>query len=124
MTRLAEKAEVATETIRRMINGVGVAEPGSVAKVAAVLGEDVYDWVERAKQSNEPWAAPPEAAFLSAEEGVTLTRLIRQLTAHRRVPQNQAPRLVVLPPMEDPEDFDEAAALKEAQEAGPTEDNR
>lgn len=120
MTQLADRAGLAVETVRRMISGKGVSHTENIAAVAAILGDDVFDWVERARQNADPWTAPPEAALLSADEGETLTRLIRQLTAHRRRPGQPQLRVIVgQGEVENPEDFDKAAAHWDPEPAGP-----
>lgn len=110
LNALGRRVGLSTETVRRLIRGDGEPEPDTLERIAGVLGPDAYEWAERAKAARHTWAAPPEAAFLTDDEGRTLTRLIRQMTEHRR---RRTPKrsLTALPTMENPHIYDTTAAV-------------
>lgn len=126
LNALGRRVGLSTETVRRLIRGEGEPEPGTLEKIAGVLGPNAYEWAERAKAARDTWAAPPEAAFLTEDEGQTITRLIRQMTEHRRRRPTKR-SLTAIPAMENPHIYETTAAndpgsLPENVERGNTED--
>ena len=81
-TQLAHRAGLSVETIRRMIRGEGVAERSNVQAVADVLGDEVFDWVNRARANPQPWEPPDEASLLSHDQGAVISQLIKWITSN------------------------------------------
>lgn len=77
---------VATETVRRMITGLGTPSQASVAAVAEALGKDVREvnrWIGQARSVRKPYAPPDEAHMLTDSERKAVDQIIRTITKAR-----------------------------------------
>ena len=83
ITRLAKQADLAVETARRAIKGIGEPSPATVAAIAGVLGWDVQNWMG-VKIELGPYSPPEESALLTSPQRDALTTLIRAIAAEQR----------------------------------------
>jgi hypothetical protein len=99
---LAEQADVAPETVRRMVWGERVPDPATVQAVAEALGVDsrkVADWVGQVRSVRRPYQAPSEANLLNDDEQDAITQLIRVMTAGRKRVEQQGAQGATITPM-------------------------
>src|SRR5690606_4869597 len=83
ISALARKAELAVETVRRVVHGIGTPGPETVAALAELLGADVEDWTGQHVTAG-PYVPPPESALLTEPQREALTALIRAIAAGQR----------------------------------------
>jgi hypothetical protein len=105
ISALARSAGVAVETARRVVHGVGIADAGTVAALATVLGDDIAGWLDWRAEGLDVWEPPSESRLLNREEREVLDRLVRLMVMDRR--GELAPRIRPLP---EPGDRDQAEA--------------
>lgn len=92
MTRLAEKAGIAVESVRKLVYGMGTPRPSTVAEVAKALRVDVRlasEWAGQARSVREPFTLPPEADLLNARERRAITELVQAVVQGRKQPHAQ-----------------------------------
>lgn len=85
--QLAEKADVHTTTVSRMVRGVTVPSQENVQAVADALDVDVVkvsQWVQQARTVTKPYRAPDEANLLTDREQEAISDLIRAIASTRR----------------------------------------
>lgn len=76
---LARAAGLATETVRRMVNGKGEADPGNVLKVKQALrGAPVETWLGM-KPVGEVYVGPPVSRLMDDRQRDALTELINAM---------------------------------------------
>lgn len=86
MGQLARRADLAVETVRRMVRGIGEPEPANMHRVADALNvpvERVVEWVYLSKGDIGPYQPPPDADLLTYDEREAVNRVIN-LFADRR----------------------------------------
>lgn len=84
ISALARSAGVAVETARRVVHGVGIADAGTVAALATVLGDDIAGWLDWRAEGLDVWEPPSESRLLTREEREVLDRLVRLMVIDRR----------------------------------------
>lgn len=80
--RLADKAEIAVETVRRAIRGKGKPSPDTMRAIQSVLGDDVEQWF--GVKLNTPYTPPKDADLLSDDERGAIDQIIRLMAKSKR----------------------------------------
>ena len=86
MRQLAERAEVTTTTVTKMIFGERRTDPETVATVAEILGVnpvEVSEWAHQARTVRASYRVPSEVHLLSGREQAAISELIRAIAEGR-----------------------------------------
>jgi len=86
MRQLAERAEVTTTTVTKMIFGERRTDPETVATVAEILGVnpvEVSEWAHQARTVRASYRVPSEVHLLSGREQAAISELIRAIAEER-----------------------------------------
>lgn len=83
VSALARRIDVAPETARRAVKGIGSPDPDTVRRLVDALGADVQDWLGQRVELG-PYEPPAESALLTGPQRDALTRLIRAIAAEQR----------------------------------------
>lgn len=88
---LAADAGLSTETVRRMMHGMGTPEQVNVNKVADTLGVSrirVNRWIGIAREVEESYEPPADADLMSYEQRLAVSRIIQlYVDAQREIGQ-------------------------------------
>ena len=98
MRQLAERAEVTTTTVTKMIFGERRTDPETVATVAEILGVnpvEVSEWAHQARTVRASYRVPSEVHLLSGREQAAISELIRAIAEEREGRGRQSASIVV-----------------------------
>jgi hypothetical protein len=107
ISALARAADLAVETARRAIFGLGEATPETITALSRVLGSDVETWLGKSVGLGR-YEPPAESAYLTQAQREALDQLIRAI-ARPRIEQGldalrRSARSVLLTPVGDGHD--------------------
>lgn len=85
---LARRCDLAVETVRRAIHGVGTPKPETVAALVDVLGPEVEDLLGVSIEMGE-YVPPSEAMYLDIDQRKALDQLIRVMARPAGAPRGR-----------------------------------
>lgn len=122
VSRLAGETSLATETVRRMVFGLGTPEQVNVNEVADALGVSrikLNEWIGIARSVEESYEPPADADLMDQEQRKAVDRVIQLFVDDKRaggygaqaaanIQPDSGPGLTVVPPPGDPDPYGEA----------------